>query len=84
MPEFERDSYGCKKKSRYLLENHQIRMNYKKLLRLEKKFGLKIHNRIRKHPKDYYIYKEEYFKKHNTTHQISIIKLLYLQNNIYM
>lgn len=59
MPEFERDSYGCKKKSRYLLENHQIRMNYKKILRLEKKFGLKIHNRVRKHPKDYYVYKKE-------------------------
>lgn len=59
MPDFEKTSYGCKRKSKYLLENHQIRMNHKKILRLEKKFGLKIRNRIRKYPKDYYVYQKE-------------------------
>ena len=81
MPEFERDSYGCKKKSRYLLENHQIRMNYKKILRLEKKFGLKIHNRVRKHPKDYYVYKEECSK--NLPENIKLHKDPNMENAVY-
>ena len=79
MPDFERNSYGCKRKSKYLLDSEHIRMNHKKILRLEKKFGLKINNRIRKHPKDYYVYKElcsEYLPK-NILNQNFVSELPY-------
>ena len=59
MPKAERETYGAKRKAKYLLENKNIRMNFKKILRLQAKFGMKVRNRVKKHPKNYYLNRKE-------------------------
>ena len=59
LPEASRKRAGSKTKSKMFYQAFGITINYKRVTRICKEYGLLARNRLKKHPKDYYINKKE-------------------------
>ena len=59
LPETSRKRAGSKTKAKMIYQQFGITINHKRIARICKEYGLLARNRLKKHPKDYYVNKEE-------------------------